>query len=144
MNEGELTEPAADSPLLPFQSGEAEGVETPGPSAGRRGGRARRDELRATSASVAIAFSLFLILLMAALLVGGHAIIDPLLYSAAALREANRVGQVIYTMPDGVFCRRLSFDNATAEMNEGAVGQCPTDSRNDHSHARLGFAWGGH
>jgi hypothetical protein len=110
----------------------------------RRLRRAKRDELRAAAASVAIAFSLFFALLVAALLVGGQAVLEPLLHSAAALGEANRVGQIVYTMPDRVFCRHLSFDNRTAEIAERAIDQCPNDLNRVHSRGTaMGFAWGG-
>ena len=80
----------------------------------RRPSRARLQEERAKSASVAIASSLFLALIAAALLVGGHAAIGPLLRSAIAARDAKETGDVVYTMPDGIFCRHMSFDNVTA------------------------------
>jgi hypothetical protein len=120
------------------------------PSAGRLGAsmrarkiaRAQRDE-RAKSARVAIVCSLFLVLLAAALLVGGHTVIDPLLQSAAAAREAKRVGDIVYTMPDGTFCRHLSFDNGTAELMEGAIEQCPNDVLKKRVRTVNGFAWGG-
>ena len=89
--------------------------------------RARLDEARATSKHVVIASSLFLVLLAAALLIGGHAAIDPLLRSAVASRAAKGMGDVVYTMPDGIFCRHASFDNATAEISEGPLERCPSD-----------------
>jgi hypothetical protein len=88
-----------------------------------------------------IVLSLFLVLLMAALLVGGRAIIDPLLQSAASDREANRVGEIVYTMPDGAFCRHLAFDNMTGEVTERTVAQCDQDI-GKRTHPRAGFAWG--
>ena len=30
-------------------------------------------------------------------------------------------------MPDGIFCRHMSFDNVTAEMTEGAIERCADD-----------------
>ncbi len=109
----------------------------------RRIARARRDE-RAKSARIAIVVSLFLALLAAALLGGGHTVIDPLLQSAAAAREAKRVGDIVYSMPDGTFCRHLAFDNGTAELIEGAIEQCPNDLFKMRGRAAKGFAWGGH
>lgn len=104
--------------------------------------RARSDEQRAKSARIAIVVSLFLVLVAAALLVGGHAVIDPLLQSAAAAREAKRVGDIVYSMPDGTFCRHLSFDNASSELVEGAIEQCPSDLIKKGRRTPLGFAWG--
>jgi hypothetical protein len=104
--------------------------------------RARLDEERATSARAVIASSLFLVLLAAALLVGGHAAIDPLLRSVIAARETKAVGDVLYTMPDGIFCRHMSFDNTTAEVVEGAVERCPTDIARNRPRTSKSFAWG--
>ena len=104
--------------------------------------QARLAEERAASARAVIASSLFLVLLAAALLVGGHAAIDPLLRSVIAARETKAVGDVLYTMPDGIFCRHMSFDNATAEVVEGAIERCPTDISRGRARTSKGFAWG--
>ena len=44
--------------------------------------------------------------------------------AASGDREANRIGEIVYTMPDGAFCRHLAFDNATGEVTERTVEQC--------------------
>ncbi len=103
--------------------------------------RARRDEQHAKAVRTGIVLSLFLLLLTGALLVGGRAVIDPLLQSAASDREANRVGEIVYTMPDGAFCRHLAFDNMTGEVTERAIEQCD-QKIGKREHARAGFAWG--
>lgn len=108
----------------------------------RRLPRARLYEERAKSASVAIASSLFLVLLAAALLVGGHAAIDPLLRSAVAARDAQGIGDLVYTMPDGIFCRHMSFDNETAQITEGALEHCPDDAAKRRVYDPRPFAWG--
>lgn len=104
--------------------------------------RAKRDERRAKSVRIAIVVSFFLVLLAAAVLVG-QAVIDPLLRSAAAARDGKRTGEIVYSMPDGSFCRHLSFDNETAEVTEGAVEQCPSDLPRGRARAERNFAWGG-
>jgi hypothetical protein len=94
---------------------------------------------------VVIVSSLFLVLFAATLLVGGHAAIDPLLQSAlqsaADERDAQSAGDIVYTMPDGVFCRHMSYDNVTGEQTGGSLQRCRTDivrdSRNYNSH----FKW---
>jgi hypothetical protein len=101
----------------------------------------RRDERHAKVVRTGIVLSLFLVLLMAALLVGGHSVIDPLLQAAASDREANRVGEIVFTMPDGAFCRHLAFDNMTGEVTERTIEQCDQDIAR-RAHARRGFAWG--
>jgi hypothetical protein len=103
----------------------------------------------ATSARAIIVSSLFLVLLAATLLFGGHAAIDPLLRSATAAREARAVGDVVYSMPDGKFCRHMTFDNGTGDMVEGTVERCPDDIareefRSTGRNAGSGFAWGQH
>jgi hypothetical protein len=107
----------------------------------RRRARARIDAEQAISTRVVIVSSLFLVLLAAALLLGGHAAIDPLLQSAAAARQAQGIGDVVYTMPDGIFCRRMSFDNVTAEVAEGGIERCAKDIAEDRPHPNRGFAW---
>jgi hypothetical protein len=109
--------------------------------AARRATRAYRDDQRAKSARLAVVLSLFLVLLAAALLVGGRVVIDPMLQSAAQARAINRVGAIIYTMPDGIFCRHLSFDNVTAELTEGAVEKCEGQTAARTSRI-TDFAWG--
>ena len=108
----------------------------------RRRSRARLDEERTRSGRVVIVSSLFLVLLAAALLVGGHAAIDPLLHSAEEARQANGSGDVVFAMPDGIFCRRMSFDNVTAEISEGALERCGSDIARDRPRSNRGFSWG--
>jgi hypothetical protein len=108
----------------------------------RKSQRVRFDDDREKSGRVVIVSSLFLVLIAAALLVGGHAAIDPLMRSAMVAREARGVGDVFYTMPDGIFCRHMSFDNATAVVTEGAIERCVDDVVREHAHAANRFAWG--
>jgi len=110
----------------------------------RRRSRARMDEERARSGRVVIVSSLFLVLFTAALLVGGHAAIDPLLQSAVNARETKGIGEVVVAMPDGIFCRHLSFDNVTAEITEGGIERCTKDIAGNRPHTGLGFAWRAH
>jgi len=103
-------------------------------------------EQRATSVWFAVAFTLFLMLAASALLVGVGAVIHPLFESIAAGRDVQQVGEILYTLPDGLNCRRSSFDNATGEVSGGGVEPCPTElgSRRPPPRRRSrGFAWGG-
>ncbi len=78
-------------------------ADRPLPAARRsRGSRARIDDDRATSARAVIASSLFLVLFASALLIGGHAALDPLLQSAIQARQAKGAGDVVFTLPDGL------------------------------------------
>ncbi len=119
---------------------EAECLSQPVPR--RMPSRATLVEARATSKRVVIASSLFLVLLGAALLIGGHAAIHPLLKTAMASREAKGVGDVVYAMPDGIFCRHIAFDNATADVTESALERCPSDIARNRVHSGPTFAWG--
>jgi hypothetical protein len=103
--------------------------------------RVRLEERRDKSARAGIVCALFLVLLAAALLIGGQAAIDPLLGSAYAARETEALAEVSYAMPDGVYCRHMSFDNATAEVIEGALELCSKDIASQHSRAFNGFTW---
>ena len=95
----------------------------------------RRGEAKIGSAHVVIVFTLFLVLFAATLLVGGHAAVDSLVQAATAPQQDPRsAGAVVYTMPDGVFCRHVSFDNVTAQVREGSIERCVDD--HDISKAR--------
>ena len=110
----------------------------------RRRSRARMDEERAKSGRIVIVSSLFLVLFTAALLIGGHAAIDPILRSAADARETKGTGDVVVTMPDGIFCRHMSFDNVTAAIMEGGIERCTKDIAGNRPHTGRGFAWAAH
>jgi len=104
--------------------------------------RSRRDEQQVKSVRVAVVLFLFLVLLGGALLVGGRGLIDPLLRSEADEREAKRVGEIVYSMADGAYCRHLSFDNTTGELMERAVEQCSRNLARERPRTAIGFAWG--
>jgi hypothetical protein len=107
----------------------------------RRRSRARMDEERAKSARVVIVSSLFLVLFTAALLIGGHAAIDPILQSAMNALETKGTGDVVITMPDGIFCRHMSFDNVTAEIIERGIERCTDDISGNRPHTGRSFGW---
>jgi hypothetical protein len=91
-----------------------------------------------------IVTTLFLMLFTAALMLGGHAAIDPILRMATAARDSGSTGDVIYTMPDGKFCRHMTLDNATGEMVEGTVEACQNDIVRGQFRRSVGsFTWGG-
>jgi hypothetical protein len=103
------------------------------------------DEDRAKSGRVVIVTSVFLVLLAVGLLLGGRAAIDPWLESVMTGRQADAAGDIVYTMPDGVFCRRMSFDNVTAEVNESGMERCSeeTTRRPITNKAISAFRWRG-
>jgi len=96
-----------------------------------------------TSLRAAIVSSFFLVLLATSLLLGGHAAIDPLLRMAIDARDGRSVGKIVLAMPDGKFCRHMTFDNDTAEVLEGAIERCPDGIINEHFRSRAAgnFAW---
>lgn len=117
----------------------------PDPADARRRGpriaRAQRDEDSASTRAVIVS-TVFLVLFTAAIMFGGHAAIDPLLRMATAARHSDTAGDIVMPMPDGQFCRHMSFENKTSEMNEGDIVPCPDDLlRGQFRHAGNGFAW---
>jgi hypothetical protein len=114
------------------------------PAAAGKSSWARREEKRANSVGIAITTSLLFVLCAAAILVGGRAAIAPLLRHAVNTRETNGVGDLVYTMPDGVFCRHMSFDNTTAEVVEGGIEPCPDPIGRRRQAEASKFEWGGH
>lgn len=99
----------------------------------------------ATSARAMVVSSVFLVLFTVALMIGGQAAIDPLMRMVATGRDTSVVGDVVFPMPDGQYCRHMSFDNATAEMIEGTIERCP-DKVLGAAGRRTGrgFTWGEH
>ena len=73
---------------------------------------------------MAVVLAPFPLLVTTALLAGGHTVVDPAQHTAADGREAKQVGDVVYTMPDGTFCRHLAFDNTSGELTEGPIETC--------------------
>lgn len=111
----------------------------------KKGPQAPLSDRRATSTRAVIASSIFIVLFAVALLLGGRAAIDPFLHPADAY-DPRAGGDVVVTMPDGKFCRHMSFDNATASMIEGTIEPCRTDISRDFGVPAVaphgGFAWG--
>jgi hypothetical protein len=111
---------------------------------GRQAASVRRSTQRTGTGRVAIVLSLFLGMLAVTLLFGAPALLDPVLHPAAT-REASRVGDVLFMLPDGSFCRHLSFDNHTAQLTGGAVERCEQVRFHGASRAAAnGFSWGPH
>jgi hypothetical protein len=104
----------------------------------------RHDEQRANSLGIIIITSLFFVLFAAALMVGGHATIGPLLRSAADTRGGPTTGDIVVRMPDGVLCRHMSLDNITGDITQGQIKPCPADIATRHAPGRLRFEWGTH
>jgi hypothetical protein len=122
-------------------------VRAPAKSPANKAPQVRLSGDGATSTRAVVASSVFIVLLAAALLAGGWAAIDPFLRSAMTESDARANGDVVVTMPDGKFCRHMSFDNATSTMVEGTVEPCKTDiTRESHGPPTPpgGFAWGVH
>jgi hypothetical protein len=93
---------------------------------------------------VIVAGSLFLVLVGATVLVSARTTIGPMLQSAAAARAATQTGAIVYALPDGIYCRQVSFDNATAEIQEGAMHRCSDKIERIRVRPKRDFAWGAH
>ena len=106
--------------------------------------RVRRDEDRAHSLGLIITTSLLFVLFAAAVTFGGHAAIVPLIQEAIAARDAQGVpvkGSIVYTMPDGVYCRYLSFDNTSGEVVGAAIRKCPDQAGESAGGFVSAFRW---
>jgi len=106
--------------------------------------RLRRDGAIERSGRVVIVSSLFLLLIAVAVVVGGQNAVDPLVRSVIAARESRSVGDIVLTMPDGIYCRHMSFDNATAELAAGSMKLCGDDVVTGRSHVEPKFSWSTH
>jgi hypothetical protein len=51
------------------------------------------------------------------------------------------VGDVVYTMPDGVFCRHMSYDNVTGVQTGGSLQRCDSDIVRDRGRSNSRFTW---
>jgi hypothetical protein len=70
-----------------------------------------------------------------------------LLHRSPEMLDARGGSDIVVTMPDGKFCRHMTFDNTTASMAEGTIEPCTVDiTRDDRSAVSTpqGFAWGVH
>lgn len=103
--------------------------------------RTRRDEERAYSLALIVTVSLLFILIASALMVGGHAAIGPLVNRGTSAGQANSTGAVVYTMPDRVFCRRMTFDNATGTISKDTMKRCADASAGTDHSASTWFNW---
>lgn len=125
---------------------DAASAPSPSPAPVKQNAPDRLGDSRATSSRAVITSSVFIVLLAAALLIGGHAAVDPFLHRSGDALDARGSGDVVVTMPDGKFCRHMSFDNTTASMVEGTIEPCKVDITRDHGSAvsapPRGFAWG--
>lgn len=98
---------------------------------------------RMSSLRAIIVSSLFLMVLASAMLFGGHAALDPLLQSAIAARHPDGRGDVVFMLPDRVYCRHLSFDNVTGDIAETSIEFCPEEIvKEQRGRSARGFAWG--
>jgi hypothetical protein len=103
--------------------------------------RRHHDDERAQSLALAITTALLFVLIAGAVMFGGHAAIAPLLHQSTA-GEFNRTGDIVYAMPDDVFCRHMAFDNVTGEITSAAVEPCPAAVRGADAPGAGEFKWG--
>lgn len=104
--------------------------------------RGRMSQERTHPIGIVIISALFFVLLSAAVMIGGHAAIGPLLRFAVGSPHSGDASEVLVTMPDGMFCRHMSFDNVTGETIEGGLQRCP-GRIGDREAGPSRFSWGG-
>ena len=102
------------------------------------------EDRRANSLALIITTSLLFVLFASALLVGGHAIITPLLRAPAPGGGTNNRGDIVYTMPDGTFCQHMTFDNATGQISAGGIDRCDPSIGGGGGDRAAAFKWGAH
>jgi hypothetical protein len=103
--------------------------------------RGRRGERRTESVRVTVVLALFVALVAAAVIVSGAAI-DPVLRTVLPERDGRRVGALVYSMADGLFCRRLAFDKDTGTLTRGAHGAMSGQLAQRVSSRRSELCWG--
>ncbi|HVU42651.1 MAG TPA: hypothetical protein VHD86_16515 [Xanthobacteraceae bacterium] len=106
--------------------------------------QASLNDRRANSLALIITTSLLFVLFASALLVGGHAIITPLLRAPAPGGGTNNRGDIVYTMPDGTFCQHMTFDNATGQISAGGIDRCDPSIGGGGGDRAAAFKWGAH
>lgn len=111
---------------------------------GLHASQASLDERRANSLALIITTSLLFVLFASALMVGGRAIISPLLRDSPAGGDINRRGDIVYTMPDGTFCQHMTFDNSTGRITAGGMDRCDPSIGSGADGRGTGFKWGAH
>jgi len=99
------------------------------------------DERRANSLALIITTSLLFVLSASAVMVGGRAVITPLLRPPPPVADTRNRGDIVFTMPDGEFCQHMSFDNATGRMRSGGMQHC-VDDGGDSGEPLTRFKWG--
>lgn len=104
--------------------------------------RVRHRDERTSSLGLIVTTMLFFALFAAAIMVGGHAAIAPLLQRAATAGDTSSTGDIVYTMPDGVFCRHMSFDNTTGDIRQGGVEECQDHAGGRGEGSLSEFRWG--
>jgi hypothetical protein len=107
----------------------------------RASSRFRREQERANSLALIVTISLLFVLFASALMVGGRSAIGPLLSRGTTAHDANSKGDIVYAMPDGVYCRHLSFDNTTGAISVGTVEPCTERSRSAGPEISTTFKW---
>jgi hypothetical protein len=100
--------------------------------------------LQAKAMRIDVVLSLFFVLVVAAVLIGGRSVIRPMLQAMAQPLDAHREGAIIFTMPGGTLCRHMAYDNQTAELMVNTLERCLEGRPRDAPRASNGFAWGSH
>jgi hypothetical protein len=117
------------------------GPDHPHAKSPRASSRARRNEGRVNSLALIVTTSLLFVLVISALLVGHNAVFGPFLNRETSAADRNSIGDIVYTMPDGVFCRHMSFDNVTGAVRESGMERCAELSEGPEPGGSTTFKW---
>jgi hypothetical protein len=85
----------------------------------------------------------FVVVLGGNLFVGAVLMLKAFRAQAGETAASTAFGRVTYPMLDGVFCRHVLFDNATAQAKEDKVSRCDEDRARERLGRSTTFNWGG-
>jgi hypothetical protein len=86
---------------------------------------ARLTAIWENSAHVIIVSLLFSGVCLAALLVGRNAVNGFLVRVGASSWNSAEMGEVLFVMRDGLFCRHMTLDNESGDLTEHTIERCP-------------------
>jgi hypothetical protein len=98
-------------------------------------------EDRAKLLRVLIACGAFALVLGVGGIMGLRAMIDVPQQKSDAMMEPNRISRSVITMPDGMYCKQVLYDNKTGLISESTTTPC-TSLRTDLKTAPKEFSWG--
>jgi hypothetical protein len=110
----------------------------------RASGRAlrRAHDARVKFWRVAIVSGFFAVVLGANLIIGGVLVVKALSSHSSQTTGYTRIGRVTFPMLDGVFCRRVLYDNKTGQTTTDKISRCDDHKARPQTSSK-NFNWGG-